>query len=137
MEVRVSHSKRCERHGSHVRDLIAPVGQNSCCAPTIPRLKRKHAERKTPRDAGFKGFSPNYAEANELIFFGAGEGNRTPDLRITNAPLYQLSYSGTEPVIVAISSTHHKTNDRSMRLRLNSPRNSLRMWLAPQANQTN
>ena len=101
MEVRVSHSKRCERHGSHVRDLIAPVGQNSCCAPTIPRLRRKHAERKTPRDAGFKGFSPNYAEANELIFFGAGEGNRTPDLRITNAPLYQLSYSGTEPTSLA------------------------------------
>jgi hypothetical protein len=25
---------------------------------------------------------------------GADEGIRTPDLRITNAPLYQLSYSG-------------------------------------------
>lgn len=27
----------------------------------------------------------------------AGRGNRTPDPRITNALLYQLSYSGTEP----------------------------------------
>ncbi len=26
---------------------------------------------------------------------GAGEMNRTPDLRITNALLYQLSYTGT------------------------------------------
>ena len=25
---------------------------------------------------------------------GAGEGSRTPDLRITNALLYQLSYTG-------------------------------------------
>ena len=27
---------------------------------------------------------------------GAGGGTRTPDPRITNALLYQLSYSGTE-----------------------------------------
>ena len=27
--------------------------------------------------------------------FGAGEESRTPDLRITNALLYQLSYTGT------------------------------------------
>jgi hypothetical protein len=26
--------------------------------------------------------------------FGAGEKSRTPDLRITNALLYQLSYTG-------------------------------------------
>ncbi len=26
--------------------------------------------------------------------FGAGEGTRTPDLVITNDPLYQLSYTG-------------------------------------------
>lgn len=26
--------------------------------------------------------------------YGAGERNRTSDLRITNAPLYQLSYPG-------------------------------------------
>src|SRR5690349_6737320 len=29
--------------------------------------------------------------------FGAGRGSRTPDLRITNALLYQLSYTGTKP----------------------------------------
>jgi hypothetical protein len=29
-----------------------------------------------------------------LDFHGAGNRNRTYDLRITNAPLYQLSYSG-------------------------------------------
>ena len=29
-----------------------------------------------------------------LLEFGAGEESRTPDLRITNALLYQLSYTG-------------------------------------------
>ena len=29
-----------------------------------------------------------------LLGFGAGEESRTPDLRITNALLYQLSYTG-------------------------------------------
>jgi hypothetical protein len=29
-----------------------------------------------------------------LVFVGAGEKSRTPDLRITNALLYQLSYTG-------------------------------------------
>ena len=29
-----------------------------------------------------------------INFIGAGEMNRTPDLRITNALLYQLSYTG-------------------------------------------
>jgi hypothetical protein len=29
-----------------------------------------------------------------LNLFGAGKRNRTPDLRITNALLYRLSYSG-------------------------------------------
>jgi hypothetical protein len=29
---------------------------------------------------------------------GAGEESRTPDLRITNALLYQLSYAGGKPV---------------------------------------
>ena len=29
-----------------------------------------------------------------LVFSGAGEKSRTPDLRITNALLYQLSYAG-------------------------------------------
>ena len=33
---------------------------------------------------------------------GAGEGNRTPDLRVTNALLYRLSYTGTMSVIIYI-----------------------------------
>ena len=33
---------------------------------------------------------------------GAGEGNRTPDLRVTNALLYRLSYTGTMFVIIYI-----------------------------------
>ena len=35
-----------------------------------------------------------------LVCLGAGEKSRTPDLRITNALLYQLSYTG-EPGILA------------------------------------
>ncbi len=31
------------------------------------------------------------------VLFGAGEESRTPDLRITNALLYQLSYTGEKP----------------------------------------
>jgi hypothetical protein len=32
--------------------------------------------------------------AGPFVVFGAGEESRTPDLRITNALLYQLSYTG-------------------------------------------
>ncbi len=32
--------------------------------------------------------------ANPETILGAGEKSRTPDLRITNALLYQLSYAG-------------------------------------------
>ena len=42
------------------------------------------AQRKSPPTAGFRGV------------IGAGNRNRTYDLRITNAPLYQLSYSGVD-----------------------------------------
>lgn len=34
------------------------------------------------------------AKAGAFVETGAGNRNRTYDLRITNAPLYQLSYSG-------------------------------------------
>jgi hypothetical protein len=41
------------------------------------------------------GLRPGCAEADSLTAFsGAGTVNRTPDLRITNALLYQLSYTG-------------------------------------------
>ena len=35
-----------------------------------------------------------------LDSIGAGEKSRTPDLRITNALLYQLSYTGFQPWIL-------------------------------------
>ncbi|MDB5895888.1 MAG: hypothetical protein JWQ88_3419 [Rhodoferax sp.] len=35
--------------------------------------------------------------AMNLIFIGAGEMNRTPDLLITNELLYRLSYTGLSP----------------------------------------
>ena len=38
-----------------------------------------------------------------FIQSGAGEGNRTPDLRVTNALLYRLSYTGTVFVIIYIN----------------------------------
>ncbi|CAD5373899.1 hypothetical protein RA210_U40302 [Rubrivivax sp. A210] len=36
-----------------------------------------------------------------LLFSGAGGRNRTGDLRITNALLYQLSYTGARPAALA------------------------------------
>ena len=44
-----------------------------------------------------------HRRCNALFFVendGAGNRNRTYDLRITNAPLYQLSYSGKQPQIL-------------------------------------
>ena len=41
-----------------------------------------------------KGLTP--IERQPLDFIGADERNRTVDLRITNALLYQLSYTGVE-----------------------------------------
>ena len=37
---------------------------------------------------------------NPLNLLGAGGRSRTLDLRITNALLYQLSYTGTKPIII-------------------------------------
>lgn len=42
-----------------------------------------------------KGPGP-YRAKSLILFSGAGERSRTPDLRITNALLYQLSYTGKE-----------------------------------------
>ena len=39
---------------------------------------------------------------------GAGKRSRTSDLRITNAPLYQLSYPGAEPRILRCGATVRK-----------------------------
>ncbi len=41
------------------------------------------------KDRGLAG-----ANLLTLVLVGAGEKSRTPDLRITNALLYQLSYTG-------------------------------------------
>ena len=46
------------------------------------------------RKCGPKSGGPAHWRA--LEFIGAGEKSRTPDLRITNALLYQLSYTGAE-----------------------------------------
>ena len=35
----------------------------------------------------------------DAAVFGAGEESRTPDLRITNALLYQLSYTGEADIV--------------------------------------
>ena len=39
-----------------------------------------------------------------VIVIGAGEKSRTPDLRITNALLYQLSYAGVAHGLRAVAS---------------------------------
>ena len=49
--------------------------------------------RYAARSAKKKGLQAESA-LQALDFYGAGNRNRTYDLRITNAPLYQLSYSG-------------------------------------------
>ena len=47
------------------------------------------------RAFGIRGLRPVALGAEKARFsLGAGNRNRTYDLRITNAPLYQLSYSG-------------------------------------------
>ena len=68
---------------------------------------------------------------------GAGEGNRTPDLRITNAPLYQLSYSGTEPHSLAARTSSIKDTDSAAACHCGVGhccyRQKLRMSLSPAA----
>ena len=44
-----------------------------------------------------------------LILIGADDRNRTGDLRITNALLYRLSYSGSKSCALYIASTHWAT----------------------------
>ena len=49
--------------------------------------------RRLPSSQKEKGLA-RQKPSQALDFHGAGNRNRTYDLRITNAPLYQLSYSG-------------------------------------------
>ena len=62
-------------------------------AASLPRRRGIAASRGRPhgRD-GAKGKGPMLA--HRALEIGAGEESRTPDLRITNALLYQLSYTG-------------------------------------------
>jgi hypothetical protein len=41
-----------------------------------------------------------------VVLIGAGEESRTPDLRITNALLYQLSYTGEKAHCTARGTAH-------------------------------
>ena len=47
-----------------------------------------------PKHTGNKKARLSLSTRRAFLESGAGEENRTPDLRITNALLYQLSYSG-------------------------------------------
>ena len=49
-----------------------------------------------------------------LVNIGAGEKSRTPDLRITNALLYQLSYTGAGKGEIIWASPHISRNDDCM-----------------------
>ena len=59
-------------------------------------MKLNHANRLTWPVTCARTKERGLASANllTLVFVGAGEKSRTPDLRITNALLYQLSYAG-------------------------------------------
>ena len=56
--------------------------------------------------------------AGLLFAYGAGEKSRTPDLRITNALLYQLSYTGIDE--------RRLPSDQSNILAYRSPRSAQR-----------
>ena len=55
------------------------------------RNKTKTQNKKPSMKLGFFGYF------HTAEFFGAADRNRTGDLRITNALLYRLSYSGSTP----------------------------------------
>src|ERR671939_339633 len=60
---------------------LCPNNEPAVASLVLPRF---------PRNA--RGSTSNRPKF--LVFFGAAEGIRTPDPRITNALLYQLSYRG-------------------------------------------
>ncbi|CAM2148519.1 protein of unknown function [Pararobbsia alpina] len=64
------------------------------CFNTPDRCIRSRREKQKTREelAFYHGFFASLYRGNS----GAGKRNRTPDLRITNALLYRLSYSGDE-----------------------------------------
>jgi hypothetical protein len=58
------------------------------CALTMGRWRVANAQVKKTKPAQL------FSWAGFGMMLGAGKRNRTPDLRITNALLYRLSYSG-------------------------------------------
>jgi hypothetical protein len=64
--------------------LFLAIETSLRCIATLPN------RRKMKRPASLRAFD----------FIGAGERSRTPDLRITNALLYLLSYTGAERRII-------------------------------------
>jgi hypothetical protein len=88
----------------------------STLAPTLHLLA--YAAAKGPLDRGlhrvYKMLGP--ARWRALGNIGAGEKSRTPDLRITNALLYQLSYTGAGKTrIVAARRGHNGRGTASCR----------------------
>src|SRR5580704_1933944 len=76
---------------------LAQIGSRRWRAPRRARARPGRANciaaSRTPRLRAFGAFGGSARPANEMEVF-AGERTRTSDPRITNALLYQLSYSG-------------------------------------------
>ena len=71
--------------------------------------------------------NPHENGINVALQCGAGKRNRTSDLRITNALLYQLSYSGEVPILKHAAREHgfagravYKKRSNNLRLCLSS-----------------
>jgi hypothetical protein len=61
---------------------------------TVQRMENRTGPRRACFGRSPKKNAPHKAGRNDFKKFGAGEEIRTPDPRITNALLYQLSYPG-------------------------------------------
>ena len=70
--------------------VTVPTGTRPAVMLRYPVVTRTPKAKRLARQIASQAFD----------FAGAGNRNRTYDLRITNAPLYQLSYSGKEPWIL-------------------------------------
>jgi hypothetical protein len=79
-----------------LRSCLVVWGANTDTSPTALLFTSLEQEAiATPLQAGHTKEKANSEELAFLLFsYGAADRNRTGDLRITNALLYQLSYSG-------------------------------------------
>jgi hypothetical protein len=89
--------------------LIRPNAKKPCkalwpCRDLITQLNDKwcRLEDLNPQPTDYKSVALP-VELSRLIRNGADEGIRTPDLRITNALLYQLSYISKSFIRIVIS----------------------------------